>query len=255
MIGQKIQEGINKRGLALMGHVVCGYPSFKANLEILACMDEAGIDLVELQFPFSEPIADGPLFLMANQESLKQGTRVADCFDLLEKVSQNFSMTPLMMGYYNTLYKMGEKVFCQKLASVGGKGLIIPDLPALEEGAHLNQLCIDNKLDLIRLVAPTNTKERLQSLVENAHGFVYAVARLGVTGKETHFSEEILSYIQHLKQVSKVPVAVGFGISKKEHLDELRGKVDMAVLGSAILQSYLNGKKEGVQRFFGELLG
>jgi len=122
MLENYIRKKLVSKNIAIMAHIVCGFPSFKANLEILEEMEKAGVDVVEMQFPFSEPIADGPLFLMANQESLNSGTKVGDCFDFMEKVSENFSFKILMMGYYNTIFKYGENQFCKKLKSSGGVG-------------------------------------------------------------------------------------------------------------------------------------
>ena len=141
-----------------MGHIVCGYPSFDANWEILEEMEKAGVDVVEMQFPFSEPIADGPLFLTANQESLKKGTKIENCFTLMKKANAAFSFKTLMMGYYNTLFKNREDVFCHQLKDNGGSGMIVPDLP-FEEAETLLQHCTKCNLSFIRLVAPTNTKK------------------------------------------------------------------------------------------------
>ena len=129
-----IAERKQHKDLLVMAHVVCGYPSFEANMQELEIMHEAGVDLVELQFPFSEPSADGPLFVRANEQSLKSGTTVDQCFDFMKLVSERFSFKVLMMGYYNTVFKMGEEVFVQRLKEAGGVGYIVPDLP-LEESA------------------------------------------------------------------------------------------------------------------------
>lgn len=254
MLSEKIYTDVKKNGIALMGHVVCGYPSFEANWEILEALSDAGASVVELQFPFTEPIADGPLFLEANQQSLIAGTTVAKCFDLMKRASQHFSFKVVMMGYYNTVFKIGEERFCDLVSQNGGTGLIVPDLPILEEGVKLDRLCIDRGLSLIRLVAPTNTDERIAQLLKSAQGFVYAVARLGVTGKETVFSEEVNAYLTKLHTLSTVPLAVGFGISKPEHIACLKGKADMAVLGSAVLRAYQLGGKKEVQLFLKKLL-
>ena len=131
-----IAERKQHKDLLVMAHVVCGYPSFEANMQELEIMHEAGVDLVELQFPFSEPSADGPLFVHANEQSLKSGTTVDQCFDFMKLVSERFSFKVLMMGYYNTVFKMGEEVFVQRLKEAGGVGYIVPDLP-LEESARL----------------------------------------------------------------------------------------------------------------------
>ncbi|MFC1585587.1 tryptophan synthase subunit alpha [Fibrobacterota bacterium] len=252
MLEEHIRSRVNEKGIALMAHIVCGYPSFEANWEILEEMESAGVDVVEMQFPFSEPIADGPLFLKANQESLDKGTKLADCFGFMKKASERFSFAVLMMGYYNTVFKTGEQEFCRRLKAEGGCGLIVPDLPP-EEDSELAEACDKLDMALIRLVAPTNTGERIEQIVKRGRGFIYAVARKGVTGKQTRFSNDMEDYLSNLKKISSVPIAVGFGISQKADIDYLRGKADMAVTGTAVLTSYLLNGRCGVKEFFASL--
>ena len=145
-----IAERKQDKDLLVMAHVVCGYPSFEDNMQELEIMAEAGVDLVELQFPFSEPSADGPLFVRANEQSLKAGTTVDQCFEFMAKVSTRFPFKVLMMGYYNTVFKMGEELFVQRLREAGGVGYILPDLP-VEESANLHQLSADAGIEPIIL--------------------------------------------------------------------------------------------------------
>jgi tryptophan synthase alpha chain len=252
MLEEHIRKAVQEKGLALMGHIVCGYPSFEANWEILEEMESAGVDVVEMQFPFSEPIADGPLFLAANQESLSKGTILDGCFDLMQKASGQFSFKVLMMGYYNTVFKKGEEEFCRRMQDTGGSGLIIPDLP-IDEADTLLDYCSQYNLSFIRLVAPTNKPERIKQILSNASGFIYAVARKGVTGAQTEFSEDMERYLSLLRENSQVPIAVGFGISQKSDLDYLRGKVEMAVVGTALLKTYLADGRKGLNQFFQQL--
>jgi tryptophan synthase alpha chain len=181
--------------LLLMTHVVCGYPSFEDNLRELEIMADYGVDMVELQFPFSEPSADGPLFVKANQHSLDQGTTLEQCFEFMRQVSTRFDFKVLMMGYYNTVFKMGHECFIRRLKECGGSGFIIPDLP-IEEAGELYQLAADQQLAPIILMIPTNTDQRLQQLAAVAQGFVYAVARKGVTGKSTSMDEAVGVFLQ-----------------------------------------------------------
>lgn len=123
-----IAERKKSKDLLVMAHVVCGYPSFAENLQELEIMAEAGVDLVELQFPFSEPSADGPLFVHANEQSLKAGTTVDQCFEFMKLISERFDFKVLMMGYYNTAFKMGEARFVQRIKESGGVGYILPEI-------------------------------------------------------------------------------------------------------------------------------
>jgi tryptophan synthase alpha chain len=254
MLEEHVRTRVNEKGIAVMGHIVCGYPSFEANWEILEEMDAAGVDVVEMQFPFSEPIADGPLFLTANQESLNNGTKIKDCFSIMKKASEKFSFKILMMGYYNTVFKNGEENFCRLLKENGASGMIVPDLP-LEEAESLLQHCDTHELSFIRLIAPTNKEERIVELLNGAKGFVYAVARKGVTGQGTSFTNDMEQYFYLLKEKSQVPVAVGFGISQHSDIAYLTGKIDMAVIGTAVLKRYLKDGRKGVKDFFTALRG
>ena len=145
-----------------MTHVVCGYPSFEDNWRELEIMASYGVDLVELQFPFSEPSADGPLFVKANQESLAHGTSVEQCFAFMARVAAHFPFRVLMMGYNNTAFKLGHAAFVDKLAGAGGVGFILPDLP-LEEATELFALATAKDLAPIILMTPTSSAARLRA--------------------------------------------------------------------------------------------
>ena len=174
-----IAERKKSKDLLVMAHVVCGYPSFAENLQELEIMAEAGVDLVELQFPFSEPSADGPLFVHANEQSLKAGTTVDQCFEFMKLISERFDFKVLMMGYYNTAFKMGEARFVQRIKESGGVGYILPDLP-VEESGNLHRLSAEAGIEPIILMTPTSTDRRLAQLGAASRGMVYVVARKGV---------------------------------------------------------------------------
>ena len=248
-----IAERKQHKDLLVMAHVVCGYPSFEANMQELEIMHEAGVDLVELQFPFSEPSADGPLFVRANEQSLKSGTTVDQCFDFMKLVSERFSFKVLMMGYYNTVFKMGEEVFVQRLKEAGGVGYIVPDLP-LEESAHLHALSAATDIEPIILMTPTSSDKRLAQLGAISRGMVYVVARKGVTGSKTNMGDDVIGLIERWRQHASVPMGVGFGISSKADMDFLRGHADMAIVGTAALQTWEDSGAEGLKKFFAELM-
>jgi tryptophan synthase alpha chain len=198
MLEQFLRTRLQTKPLQLMTHMVCGYPSFNANLQMLQIMEEAQVAAVEFQFPFSEPMADGPLFCRANQASLTNGTKVSDCFDLMRQ-AQSMSFARLMMGYYNTALQLGEENFCKKLQEVGATGFILPDLPP-EEANSLEKAALKHQLSPIYLMTPATTLERLQYIGKRAHGFVYCVARRGVTGAKTAFDADIETFLQHCRQ-------------------------------------------------------
>lgn len=248
-----IAERKQSKDILVMAHVVCGYPSFEENMQELEIMAEAGVDLVELQFPFSEPSADGPLFVHANEESLKAGTTVDQCFDFMRQVSGRFPFKVLMMGYYNTAFKMGEANFVRRVKEAGGVGYILPDLP-IEESANLHRLSAEADIEPIILMTPTSSDKRLAQLGSVSRGMVYVVARKGVTGSKTNMGDDVLALIERCRQHTDVPMGVGFGISSKSDLDFLRGSADIAIVGTAALKTWQQSGASGLRKFFAELM-
>lgn len=247
-----LRERQQSKNLLVMTHVVCGYPSFEDNWKELEVMAEFGVDLVELQFPFSEPSADGPLFVKANELALEAGVKPADCFAFMEKAAKHFPFKVLMMGYYNTAFKMGAKTFLEKLQSAGGVGYILPDLP-VEESEELYSLSDEMDLAPVVLMTPTSTDKRLKRLGQAARGMIYAVARKGVTGTKTEMSNELNDFLDRCRQVTSLPIGVGFGVSSREDIDFLRGKADMAIIGTAALKAWEKGGKTELRSFFESL--
>lgn len=241
------------RPALIMTHVVCGYPSFEDNWKELEIMDEFGVDLVELQFPFSEPSADGPLFVKANQAAVASGVHVQDCFDFMAKVSERFSFKIVMMGYFNTIFKTGQRIFLERLKEAGGHGFIVPDLP-IEEAEQLHAIARDLDLCPIVLMTPTNSDTRLAELAKSADGFVYTVARKGVTGGNTDMNQEVAGFIQRCKQFTDVPLAVGFGVSKAQDVEFIGKHADIAVIGTAALKAWESGQETALRQFFDQLL-
>ncbi len=237
----------------IMTHVVCGYPSFEDNWKELEIMQQFDVDMVELQFPFSEPSADGPLFVKANQAAIDSGVTVADCFEFMQKVTAHFSFKVIMMGYYNTVFKTGQEIFLQKLADAGAAGFILPDLP-VDEAQELYQIGTQLDLAPIVLMTPTNTDERLAKLAESADGFIYTVARRGVTGSQTEMDNEVATFVGRCRQATDLPLAVGFGVSEKKDIDFIAKHADIAVIGTAALRAWEEGKEAALNAFFKKLL-
>ena len=242
-----------QRPAMIMTHVVCGYPSFEDNWKELEVMQEFGVDLVELQFPFSEPSADGPLFVKANQEAIENGVHVQDCFDFMAKVTAHFSFKVVMMGYFNTIFKTGQRTFLERLKAAGGQGFIVPDLP-IEEAGELHAIAKELGLSPVVLMTPTNSDQRLAELAKTADGFVYTVARKGVTGSNTDMGGELAEFIARCKQFTDVPLAVGFGVSEAKDVEFIGNHADIAVIGTAALKAWEAGKEQGLRDFFTQLL-
>ena len=244
-----IQRRLEQKPICLMTHVIAGYPSFENNLRALEIMAENNVDIVEIQMPFSEPIADGPVFVYANQESLKRGTTVSGYFNFLKQAASLFDFPILMMGYYNTVFKMGEETFLNRLKNSGGEGFILPDLP-LEEGDQLFKNAKQHSLSPIQLVTPTTSFERMKKISKAGAGFIYVVARKGVTGSKTSFSDSFNLYLEQCRQSIDLPLAVGFGISKKDDIDFLTGKAEIAIIGTALLKAWKQNGEKGLRKFF-----
>lgn len=247
-----VAERKRSKSPLIMTHVVCGYPSFEANMKELEIMNEFGVDFVELQFPFSEPSADGPLFVKANQLSIAQGTTIDDCFDFMKQVSERFDCKPLMMGYYNTVFKMGHEKFVKRLKESGGCGYILPDLP-IEEASELHALSREADVTPIMLMTPTNTDQRLKQLGDAAQGLVYVVARKGVTGSKTQMSDEVVTFLDRCRRFTDLPLGVGFGVSAPEDIEFIGEHGDIAIIGTAALRAWEEGGETALRGFFESL--
>ncbi len=235
MLEQYLRERRQQEDILLMTHIVIGYPSLDASFEIVEAMVEAGVDLMELQIPFSEPIADGPVILKANQEALAAGITVDDCMDFGDRVAKRFDIPFLFMTYYNILFKYGVERFARTTANLGLQGAIVPDLPP-EEGQHYLKAMDEHNLAPIFIYAPTTTDDRMKMLAGHARGLVYCVARKGVTGQQTAFSQELEAYLQRCRNATDLPLALGFGVKNRADIEFLTGKTDIAVIGTQTIR-------------------
>jgi len=252
MLEHYITEKLKSRSLLLMTHAVVGYPSLEDNWKMLECMQEAGVDLVELQMPFSEPIADGPAFIRANQSALDHGLHWQQYFDFFKKASTEFDFPLLFMGYYNSIYCMGHERFCDRLKSSGGRGYIVADLP-VEQSSELDNFAKADGLDHIQIMTPLNSGPRLSQIAATASGFLYCVARKGVTGSETEFSQDLAAYIQRCRSATDLPLAVGFGIKTADQVVSLKGQADIAIIGTACLEAWEKRGVDGYRKYLKEL--
>lgn len=247
-----VRERLAKKSLLLMTHAVVGYPSLDASWAMLEAMDAAGVDLVELQLPFSEPIADGPAFVRANQGAIQAGTSWHAYFDLMARAAKRFRFSLLFMGYYNSVFQMGAEGFCARLGAAGARGFIVADLPP-EEARALNAAARAKDLDPILLMTPTNSPSRLAEIGRQASGFVYCVARKGVTGKKTDLSRGVEALVARCRRATALPLAVGFGIKTPADVRELRGLADIAIVGTACLEAWEQRGPSGCGEFLKEL--
>ncbi|OED37176.1 tryptophan synthase subunit alpha [Chromatiales bacterium (ex Bugula neritina AB1)] len=235
MLEQSIRQARAKKDILLMTHIVLGYPSFDDSLRMVEDMVKAGVDLMELQIPFSEPMADGPVILKANAEALKNGATVEQSFRIAERITKEFDIPFLFMAYYNILYCQGVASFVDQCRQAGIQGCIIPDLPPAEGQEYLDAMHAA-RLSPIHIFTPNTPVDRMRHLSDNSAGFIYTVARKGVTGKDTAFSDELTDYLALCNSNTDLPLAVGFGVKTREDVNFLRGKVDIAVVGSETIR-------------------
>lgn len=235
MLETNIREQLTRKEILLMTHIVIGYPTIEDSLRIVEAMVAAGVDLIELQIPFSEPIADGPVILHANQLSLAGGSTVERCTEFAGRVAGQFDIPFLFMSYYNILFRYGEERFAGMMAKNGLQGAIVPDLPP-EEGQSYVKAMGKHSLAPVFIYSPSTSEDRMRHIAANGRGFIYCVARKGVTGKQTSFSGELDLYLQRCRKSTNLPLALGFGVKDKADVDFLKGKVDIAVIGTQTIR-------------------
>jgi len=248
MLEAFIKDRRKEKDILLMTHLVIGYPDLERSFRIIEKMVAAGVDLMELQIPFSEPIADGPVILHANQKSLAGGTTVRHCLEFARKAASAFDIPFLFMSYYNILYRYGVAPFTQAMSDYGLQGAIVPDLPP-EEGTEYLDAMAAHKLDPILIFSPATPNERMQYLASHGQGFVYCVARKGVTGDKTAFSNELDRYLGRCREATRLPLALGFGVKSKADIDFLKGRADIAVIGTQTIRLVDEVGVEGVTGF------
>ena len=247
-----LRQRLQRKTLLLMTHVVVGYPSLEANMAMLEAMQRAEVDVVEFQLPFSEPIADGPVFVRANQHALAAGMNWERYFKFMQRATSAFDFKVLMMGYYNSVLQMGHEPFCACLAEHGGSGCIVADLPP-EEASDLLHHADTHHLSPIVFMTPTNSSARLQEIGRHARGFVYCVARKGVTGRQTHIDDSLEAFMTRCRQVTSLPLALGFGLRTGADLRRLHGLADMGILGTALLMAWEQGGAAQYERLLQDL--
>jgi len=254
MLEAYIRQRRQERDILLMTHIVLGYPSFEDSMRMVEGMVDAGVDLMELQIPFSEPIADGPVILRANAEALAAGSRVQRCMDFAAEVTERFDIPFLFMSYYNVLFRHGVADFVAQMAERGLRGAIVPDLPPEEAGDYLTAMS-KHGLSPIFIYSPNTSDARLSKIAGVAGGFVYCVARKGVTGAQTEFSNELDAYLGRCRGATDLPLALGFGVKDRSDVKGLVGKADIAVVGSETIRVLDRDGVDAVGPFVGALRG
>lgn len=229
----KISDAFNN-GKAFIGFVTAGDPDLNTSKEILLSMSKGGCDLIEVGIPFSDPIAEGPVIQDANIRALKNNVTTDDVFALTKSVSQEVDTPMVFMTYLNVLFKYGYDKFLQKAKDSGICGVIIPDLP-YEEKDELQSVAKKYGIEVVSLVAPTS-EDRIKMIAADAEGFIYTVSSMGVTGVRSEIKTDLESITKAIKEVTNVPVAIGFGINTPEQAKKYSHIADGVIVGSAIVK-------------------
>ena len=220
---------------ALIAYLTMGYPSLETTYEVADILANNGCDIIELGIPFSDPLADGTTIQKASYQALQQGITPQICLEAAHKLRQKIATPLVFMSYYNPILSFGLEAFCQASVKAGIDGLIIPDLPP-EEGAELEASTKTCNLDLIYLLAPTSTEERISLVAEKCHGFIYLVSLTGVTGARQSLPPELEDFVNRVRQKAPQPLCVGFGVANPEQARRVAKIADGVIVGSRLIQ-------------------
>ena len=243
----------------LIVFLTAGFPDMEATLELVPALVAAGADAVELGVPFSDPLAEGPVIQESSFKALENGTSLEDCLNAVEALRSKIPDTPLiLMGYYNPIHTYGLVPFAERCDQVGVDGLITVDLPGFEADSLIAE-CQSHNISTIPLLAPTSTDESIKASCTGASGFIYCISVNGVTGARDQVSVRSFDLLDRVKAATDLPLAVGFGISNRTHVEEVGNRADAAVVGSALIKVMLESPRgelvERASQFVSELAG
>ena len=245
-IGDAFRRAHSEERTALVVFLTAGYPDLDATFELVPALAEAGADVIELGVPFSDPLADGVTIQVSSQHALGQGVSLSGCLDLVGGLRDRVPDTGLLlMGYYNPVFQYGARKFAADAQQAGLDGLIMADLPE-EESVPLREELTPRQIALVPLFAPTSTDARIAAGCKHASGFVYCVSLTGVTGTRESVGGGAFSLVQRVRRHTSLPLAVGFGISTREHVETVGHHADGAVVGSALIRVLMESPRERV---------
>lgn len=223
-----------KNGKAFIGFLTAGDPTIEKTIEYILAMEEAGCDLIEIGIPFSDPMAEGVVIQEANVRALKHNTTTDDVFDIVKAVRDKTDVPLVFLTYINPVFFYGYEKFFERCNELGVDGIISPDLPYEEKG-EIADIARKNDVDVISLIAPTS-KERIQKIASDASGFIYVVSSMGVTGMRSEIKTDLNAIIGDIRDVTDLPLAVGFGINTPEQSRDIAKIADGVIVGSAIVK-------------------
>ena len=221
---------------ALVAYLTCGDPDLRTTRDVALAMISAGAEVLELGVPFSDPVADGPVIQRASERALRNGTSLDQVLKLASEIRRESDAGLIIFTYLNPILRMGMEQFAERAAECGVDGALVTDLPVEEADEYLKHMRKRSLLTVF-LAAPTSTDERLKRIAEASTGFVYAVSRTGVTGAQKDLADDAQKLVRRLRKFTKLPIAVGFGISKPEHFAAVGKFADAAAVGTAIVHT------------------
>ncbi|MFA6940041.1 MAG: tryptophan synthase subunit alpha [Clostridiaceae bacterium] len=250
-IDVKFDELKEKNEKALITFITAGDPNRDTTVHLVLAMEKAGADIVEIGIPYSDPVADGIVIQESSIRALKNGIKISNIMDIVKDIRKQSSIPLLYLVYYNCIFKFGIERFMEECNAAGIDGLIIPDLP-LEERGEIAELAFRNNVYIVPMVAPTS-EERVKSILHNGRGFVYCVSTNGVTGTRDKIATDLESYMNLVKRYSKIPRAIGFGVSSSVMAEEFSKYCEGVIVGSAIIKliAAAKDKKEAVSKVSG----
>lgn len=233
-IGRRFDELARRSELGLVAYLTAGDPSIEATEQIVLRMVEAGADVIELGIPFSDPVADGPTIQRASERALRAGTTLEKVIELVAALRRKTEVPVVLFGYFNPILRMGLDNFARKASAAGADGILVTDMTP-EESADYCGAMHANGLDTVFLAAPTSTDERLKRIAAASSGFLYVISRTGVTGAKDSLPEELPAMVRRVRRFTRLPIAVGFGISVPAQVTILGGIADAVVVGSSLV--------------------
>src|SRR3984957_8601098 len=233
-IARRFADLARRGEMGIVAYLTAGDPSLDATEKIVLAAAEAGADLIELGVPFSDPVADGPTIQRASERALRGGATLAGVIDLVRRVRSASDVPLILFSYFNPILQMGVEKFADAASAAGADGVLATDLTP-EEAGEYRQALQARGLDTIFLAAPTSTDDRLEIIAGCSSGFLYLISRTGVTGERDSMPEDLPALARRVRRATKLPLAVGFGISLPEHVAVLGGIADAAVVGSALM--------------------
>ena len=246
-MSERIKKKFKTKGKKLVTFTTGGDPDLNTSFKILETIINNGIDIIEIGMPFSDPMADGPTIQESSVRSLANGTKINDIFELVMNIRKfNNEIPIILMGYYNSIFNLGIDNFTAKCASTGVDGLIIVDLQP-EEDSELYTKSKEKNIDLIRLITPTTDQKRLNTILNNASGFLYYVTVTGITGQNSANIDDLRNSIDAIKSSTKLPIVAGFGIKNRNDVEQISTFTDGVVVGSSIvniIKDNLNDKNK-----------